>query len=53
MKNKVVANENDKMGLVFYNSSMTKNSLNFKGVSMLVNLETPDAEQIKEVTKVH
>lgn len=53
MKNKVIANENDKMGLVFYSSSQTKNNLSFKGIGLHMGLETPDAEQIKEVDKIH
>jgi hypothetical protein len=47
MKNKVISNENDKLGLVFYNCSQSQNTLSSKGVAVLLALETPDAEQIK------
>jgi len=53
MKNKVISNENDKLGLVFYNCSQSQNTLSSKGVAVLLALETPDAEQIKEVERVY
>lgn len=53
IKTKIVSNENDKIGIVLYGCGgkggceENKNSLNFKNIHVLYNLDIPDAGLIK------
>lgn len=47
MKNKIITNDNDKIGVVLYGCSQTQNSLNVKNVFVLQKLDVPDAATIK------
>jgi len=53
IKTKIIANENDKIGVVLYGvgksggSVANENSLNFKNVHVLYSLDIPDASLIK------
>lgn len=47
MKNKIITNDNDKIGIVLYGCTKTQNSLNLKNVYVLQKLDVPDAATIK------
>jgi len=49
MKTKIITNENDRIGLIFYNSGKTNNKLKFKGINVILGLDFPDAEKINFV----
>ena len=55
MKTKIITNENDKVGIVLWGchqnggSEENKNSLNFKSVHVLYDLDLPDANLIKKL----
>ena len=47
MKNKIITNDNDKIGIVLYGCNQTQNSLNLKNIYILQKLDIPDATTIK------
>lgn len=56
MKNKVIANENDKVGLIFYNTVIwiykkvkTCNPLGFESIFIVDSLDGITAEKIKKI----
>ena len=53
MKTKIITNENDRIGLIFYNSGQTNNKLKYKGINVILGLDFPDAEKINFVQNLH
>lgn len=47
MKNKIITNDNDKIGVILYGCNKTENSLNLKNIYILQKLDVPDAAIIK------
>lgn len=47
MKNKIITNDNDKIGVILYGCNKTENSLNLKNIYILQKLDVPDAATIK------
>jgi hypothetical protein len=47
MKNKIITNDNDKIGIVLYGCNKTNNSLNLKNIYVMQKLDIPDATTIK------
>jgi len=47
MKNKIITNDNDKIGVILYGCDKTSNSLNLKNVYIQQKLDVPDAATIK------
>ena len=47
MKTKIITNDNDKIGIVLYGCARTVNSLNLPNITVLQQLDTPDAGIIK------
>ncbi len=52
MMSKVIANCNDRVGLIFYNVSKKSNSLNFPGIFTVHKLDSPSAKMINSVDKI-
>lgn len=52
MMSKVIANCNDRVGLIFYNVNKKQNSLNFDNICTVHTLESPSAKMIKSVEKI-
>lgn len=48
LKSKIITNNKDLVSLVFYNSKSTNNPLNFKGIDVYIDLQTPNAKAIRE-----
>jgi len=53
MKTKIITNENDRIGLIFYNSGKSNNKLKYQGINVVLNLDFPDAEKINFVQNLH
>ena len=49
LKTKIITNEKDLFGLVLFNTSLTKNEMNFEGVNQLIDITPPDANLIKKI----
>lgn len=52
LKSKIISNNKDLVSLIFYNSDETKNPLNFKGIEVVIDLQTPSAKSIRETSKL-
>lgn len=52
LKTKIITNENDRIGLIFYNTKKIKNKLNYKGISVVFTLDFPDAEKINYIAGI-
>lgn len=52
MMSKIIANCNDRVGLIFYNVDKKSNSLNFEHISTIHQLECPSAKMVKSVEKI-
>ena len=48
MKNKIITNDNDKIGVVLYGCNKTSNLLSLANVYVLQKLDIPDAQTIKQ-----
>jgi ATP-dependent DNA helicase 2 subunit 1 len=48
MKNKIISNHNDLIGVILYNTKTTDNPLKFSQMSVKMNLEKASAQKIKE-----
>ena len=48
MKTKIITNDNDKIGIVLYGVGEANNSLNLNNIDVLMKLDTPDAQTIKQ-----
>ncbi|KAL4483805.1 hypothetical protein ABPG72_006180 [Tetrahymena utriculariae] len=51
-KSKIISSLDDQVSVIFYNVKQTNNDLNFKGINIVYNLNTPSAEMIKNVVKL-
>ena len=49
LKTKIISNQNDLFGIVLFNTSKTKNEMNFEGVNVLFKIEAPNAFNIKKI----
>ena len=52
MMSKVIANCNDRVGLIFYNVGKKKKSLNSESIYTVHNLYCPTAQMIKSVSEI-
>lgn len=51
-KSKIIGSVDDKVGLIFYNTKHGKNGMGFSGCSVVHELDSPSAENIKNVLKL-
>lgn len=49
LKTKIITNENDLFGLIFYNCATPSNNLSLDGVNVLINATCSDANLIKKI----
>ena len=49
MKSKIVSNDNDRIGVLLYNTEKSQNQLNFSSIHLLQSLELIDAQRILEI----
>ena len=49
LKNKILSAESDNIGIILYNTQVSKNHMNFEGLFTLQELAPPDAPKIKEL----
>lgn len=49
LKAKIISNENDQIGLIFFNTKTFKNKLNFQGIYVHSDLEVPSAQMVKDI----
>jgi hypothetical protein len=52
MMSKIIANCNDRVGLIFYNVDKKSNSLNFEHINTVHQLECPSAKMVKSIEKI-
>ncbi|CAD5120731.1 DgyrCDS9292 [Dimorphilus gyrociliatus] len=50
-RNKIVSNDRDMFGVVFYSTKETKNPNDFKNISVVKNLEQPGADTVSDLEK--
>jgi len=50
LKSKIFSNVDDRVGLIFFNTKREQNPLNFKGIDLVYQLESPSADRIKNAT---
>lgn len=53
MKTKIITNENDRIGLIFYNTKIADNKLKYEGINVVMDLDFPDAEKINFISTLH
>ena len=51
MQNKIISSENDRVGVLFYNTSESKNPAGFPGIFLMLPLDIPDAPGIRELER--
>lgn len=51
MQNKIISSENDRVGVLFYNTCESKNPAGFPGIYLLLPLDIPDAPGIRELER--
>ncbi len=51
MQNKIISSENDRVGVLFYNTSESKNPAGFPGIFLMLSLDIPDAPCIRELER--
>eukprot|EP00743_Colponemidia_sp_Colp-15_P002621 GILK01002839.1.p1 GENE.GILK01002839.1~~GILK01002839.1.p1 ORF type:complete len:631 (-),score=167.71 GILK01002839.1:47-1906(-) len=49
LKTKIITNENDKCGILLYNTREQKNPMDFPNICVLQDLDLPDATRIREL----
>lgn len=52
LKSKIISNNKDLVSLILFNCNSTENPLNFKGVKVVIDLQTPSAKSIKEANNL-
>lgn len=52
MKSKIISNDNDRIGVLLYNTERSENQLNFSSIHLLQNLELIDAQRILEIQEL-
>ena len=53
MKRKVIFHSSDKIGLILYNNGVSNNFMNFKGIYIFNDLESVNAQRIKDTQNLH
>ena len=49
MKTKIITSQQDTLGIILFNTSKSENSSKFKNISILLQIDEPNAETIKKL----
>ncbi|KAM3142080.1 hypothetical protein pb186bvf_005734 [Paramecium bursaria] len=52
LKSKIISNVDDRIGMIFYNTKLSNNPLNFDGITEVYGLESPSADRIRDCLKL-
>ncbi len=52
MKSKIISNDNDRIGVLLYNTEKSQNQLNFSSIHLLQSLDLIDAQRTLEIQEI-